>query len=994
VLEDLHWADEGTLLLIRHLIAGPAEIRALVVGTYRSADVAPDSRAAHVLAELGREQECTPLELEALSREDALLLLTTLAGHGLRGAGADLAELLHRESAGNPLFLTELVRALLAAGSIRLEEGKWSIEEDLREARLPRTLTEVIEQRVTGYGPDVSEALAAASVLGEEFDPELVGRATDRRPGELDDAWDAAERAALIVETDAGRLGFNHPLVARVLYEGLGPRRRGSWHRRFAEALEELDQPVDSAETARHWAEAVPPEPARARFWAARAGRYALDRFDGSAAVDWYQRALDLHARCSDEDERTRCELLIGLGGAQRQLGEPAFRDTLLDASRLAERLGDGDLLVEAALLNNRGFAGTSGDLDEERIAILDAALRATGEADSRERALLLATLAVELTFSGEWDRRVQMSDEAVAIARRLEDRASLAYVLTLRFVTIWMPETLEERLANTAEALRLADELGDRWLQFHAVHWRAVALVQSGALTEAGAANAREQELASRLGDPTTRWISTYDRANFAIIYGRLSEAEELAREAADIATDSGQSGMLPMFASQLTNIRYEQGRLPELQPLIAEVVAEHPGIPAFRSVLALAYVEGDLRNEARNLLAIDLKSEFGDMPADVTWLTAHVIYAHVAAELGDRSAAEMLYERLAPWNDQIVYAAISAWGDVDHALGRLATTLKRFDEAEQHLNAASERAERIGAPVWIARTHLSTARLMLARDAPGDRAQAAELLDEVVAGARRVGAATVERYAVSLREHQRAMDVAAGGGRSGQRLRLQPSVVEVADAAEEAAGPSRSAVLLQEGDYWTMRNGESEVRLQDSKGIQYLARLLSNPGVEIHAVDLQSGYAAPAQGSRVAVLQSGVSLRAAGADDAGEVLDAEAKRRYRARIDELRDEIEEAERFNDPERASRAREELELLGRELAAAVGIGGRDRKAASQAERARVNVTRALRNTINRIANHDEALGSHLEASVRTGSFCSYDPPAPEAVTWEVEGRVA
>jgi tetratricopeptide (TPR) repeat protein len=996
ILEDLHWADEGTLLLLRHLIAGPADIRALIVGTYRPAEAAVDGPVAHAFAELSREHACSRLGLEALSREDALLLLTNVAGHGLRGADADLAEALHRESAGNPLFLTELVRALLDAGSIRLEDGKWNIEGDVRDTQLPRTLTELIEHRVTSYGPDVSEALAAASVLGQEFDPELIERAMDRDPGELDDAWDAAERAALLVEADSGRLGFTHPLVARVLYAGLGPRRRGSWHRRIAESLEELGRPVDSPEIARHWADALPPEPARARLWAARAGLYALDRFDGSTAAGWYRRALDLHDRCADPDDRVLCELLIGLGGAQRQLGDPAFRDTLLEASRLADGCGERELLVQAALLNNRGFAGTSGELDEERIAILEAALRATGQDGSRERALLLATLAVELTFSGEWERRVEMSDEAVALARQLEDRAALAYVLTLRFVTIWMPQTLEERLANTAEAVRLADELGDPWLQFHAVHWRAVGLVQSGDLKEAGAANAREQELARRLGDPTTRWISTYDRANFAIIAGRLDEAEALAGEAAEIAADSGQAGTLPMHASQLTNIRYEQGRLPEMQPLIAQVVAEHPGIPAFRSILALAYVEGDLRNEARNLLAIDLKTEFGDMPADVTWLAVHVIYAHVAAELGDRSAAEVLYERLAPWGDQVVYAAISAWGDVDHALGRLATALRRFEDAERHLTAAARRAERIGAPVWIARTHLSTARLLLARDAAGDRAATALLLDEAIVGARRVGAATVERNAVSLREHQRAMDVAAAAGQSGQRLRLHPSAIDSAEPAETEEAEDRSLVarLVQEGDYWVMSHGAGEVRVQDSKGVQYLARLLANPGVEMHAVDLQSGHAAPADGARLAVLHPDLNVRAAGAEDAGEVLDPEAKRRYRARIDELREEIEEADRFNDPERASRARDELEFIGRELAAAVGIGGRDRRAASQAERARVNVTRALRNTIKRIANHDETLGGYLEAAVKTGTFCSYEPPGPDAVAWEVDGQVA
>lgn len=259
-----------------------------------------------------------------------------------------------------------------------------------------------------------------------------------------------------------------------------------------------------------------------------------------------------------------------------------------------------------------RTFASTSGQVDEERVAILEAALRAVGEADSRERALLLATVAVELTFSGEWERRVRMSDEALAIARRLGDRAALAHVLTLRFITIWMPETLEERLANATEAVRMADEVGDAWTQFHAVRWRFVRLVQAGELARATDVAKRQQELTRRLGDPTTRWMSTYDRGTLAVIAGRLDDAERLAHEGLEMAKGSGPIDPLPMFTSQLTNVRYEQGRLSELQPLIAQVVAENPQIASFRPVLALSYVEADLRDEARNLLATDLETRW----------------------------------------------------------------------------------------------------------------------------------------------------------------------------------------------------------------------------------------------------------------------------------------------------------------------------------------------------------------------------------------------
>jgi hypothetical protein len=121
----------------------------------------------------------------------------------------------------------------------------------------------------------------------------------------------------------------------------------------------------------------------------------------------------------------------------------------------------------------------------------------------------------------------------------------------------------------------------------------------------------------------------------------------------------------------------------------------------------------------------------------------------------------------------------------------------------------------------------------------------------------------------------------------------------------------------------------------------------------------------------------------------DAGPRLDAQAKAEYRRRLSDLREEIEEAEAFNDPERASRAREEVDFLTRELAAAVGLGGRDRRTGADSERARVRVTRALRATFDRIGEHDAALGHHLNTCVRTGTYCVYEP-GPGAAAWDID----
>lgn len=204
----------------------------------------------------------------------------------------------------------------------------------------------------------------------------------------------------------------------------------------------------------------------------------------------------------------------------------------------------------------------------------------------------------------------------------------------------------------------------------------------------------------------------------------------------------------------------------------------------------------------------------------------------------------------------------------------------------------------------------------------------------------------------------------------------RLWPG--EAPGSPSPTRAPRAHATLTRRGELWTLALAGSEVGLRDAKGVRYLAQLTRDPRVETSAVELQLNAEGtpPARGS---VAEPVLPAGPPGGGDAGPLLDAKAKRAYRLRIEDLRDQLEEAQRFQDFERATRAREELDFVGAQLAAALGLGGRDRRAASGAERARVNVTRALRGSIRRIATTDPVFGRHLERSVKTGTFCVYDP---------------
>jgi hypothetical protein len=261
----------------------------------------------------------------------------------------------------------------------------------------------------------------------------------------------------------------------------------------------------------------------------------------------------------------------------------------------------------------------------------------------------------------------------------------------------------------------------------------------------------------------------------------------------------------------------------------------------------------------------------------------------------------------------------------------------------------------------------------MLLARGQVADRSRALGLLDRALATASTLGMAAVAEGIRALQAVQ-----------TGERPPAEPAATATIPEA------SRN-VFRREGEYWTVCYEGSVVRLKDAKGLRHLARLLAHPGQEFHAVDLE---AAEGQAARAAPVgppgRAGAGELAVRADlgDAGELLDPTAKAAYRARLAELRAELEEAEGRNDPVRAGEARQELDFLVGELARAVGLGGRDRRAASHAERARLNVTRAIRAAMANLGRADPALGRHLAVTIRTGRYCSYAPDPRAPIAWE------
>ena len=759
VLDDLHWADESTVLLLRHLVTGLSPVAILVVGTFRGSDLSASHPFAAGLAALRREEGVDRISVGGLDDRGIVALLEGMAGHSIGDDGVELAHTVRRETGGNPFFTYEVLRHLVEIDALHQRaDGRWEMTAELSEVGLPESVREVVAERVRRLGDEVSQILTVAAVIGRDFDLSLLARAGDWPEPAVLDALEAATERSVVAEVEGrvDRYTFTHALFQHTLYDELSGVRRSRLHRRIGELLEEDcgSEPGERiGELANHWVAAIKPSDcSKAVGFVCQAGNRALSSLAPHEAIRRFSQALALLDAEPASEATQRLDALIGLGDAQRQTGDPAYRETLLEAAAIAMRASDGARLVTAALVNSRGMVSTIGEVDPERIFVLEAARTVAGEADSPTLARLLASLAAEVSFSDDRARVRPLAEEAEAMARRLDDGLTLLHVLNVTFLARCVPDAYDDIQRRSVEAIEIADRLGDpvarSWAALNSVYAHTIALDPVAA--EAALDTARIH--AEAVDQPYLLWHTGYLTATHVLRAGDHERAEALAGQALQLATESGQPEAFACFGAGFLCVRRHQGRMDEIADLARQVVRDKPGLAALQGALALVLAECGELDEAREITATARESDFFVHRYDYVWLMGATVWADVVAQIGDLRSAEILYAQLAAYEDLGVTTGTSYGGVVSAYLARLDVLLERRDSALRLFVAADRSLRSAASPFWLCHNQVEWARCLLGTNDRTERMKARSILTEALSIAREFGCGGVERTAVAL--------------------------------------------------------------------------------------------------------------------------------------------------------------------------------------------------------------------------------------------------
>lgn len=676
VLDDLHWADRSSLLLLEY-VAGPLTVsRLLVVGAYRHIEVDRRHPLIRTLAELSRQGMTHRIDLQGLDEQAVGSFSALTAG---RPAPDGLSSVIHEQTNGNPFFVKEIVQLLL-------DEERFDQPAEVPTWRIaiPRGIRETMALRRDRLSDNANQVLSIAAVVGRDFGLDVVSAVSARPTIEVLEGLEESLRAGLLTEV-AGRPGtfhFVHAIGRQTLYDELSHARRVTMHHQIGEAIEQLhaanlDQFLP--ELALHFrGSAVLDGADKAVDYLRRAARQAFERVAYSEAAQFAAQALELTEQFHAHDLAARSRLLLQYGEALTAAGDSTNAQAACElAAQLFRDLGDARSLAQAAIgVFEAGYY--SSYWYKPYVDILEEGLAGLSDNDADLKVRIASRLATALQDSPEeLDQMQRAAEQAVRLATEHGLVSELPFALYARYLSRWNPTQHDAAVDQVSELIAVAAQASDTRMSLMGHAWRTFLFVEAGDFAAADLDIAAYGDLvvASRLRH--FEWAYRLRLAMRMLMYGPLAEAEQAMDEAQEIGLRTWPEPARANHVQQLFYLRRLQGRSVELIDRVRELIDQYPDIPIWRCMLANLFLDDDRVDEAHAAVRHVLKDGVEAVPKDYFWLGNLALLAEACARIdaaGDLASA--LFETLAPFERRFVSPGTNAvcLGPVSFYLGLLA--------------------------------------------------------------------------------------------------------------------------------------------------------------------------------------------------------------------------------------------------------------------------------------------------------------------------------
>jgi class 3 adenylate cyclase/tetratricopeptide (TPR) repeat protein len=978
IVDDLHWADKGSIAMLRHVARFAARHRLLILAAYRDMEVDCSHALAAALGALPRETRYEHLQLQGLERAEVEQLLATIAEQQVPDA---LVAAISAETSGNPFFIREVLLHLVEEGKIFRREGQWASNLALEEMRIPEGIKQVIGRRLERLSAGAQRLLTAAAAFTGGFRLAIAGRVAGLDEAATLDAVDEALAAQVLQRgSDPESCDFVHALIRHTLYGALSPPRQVRLHRHIAETMEEL-YGEHAAEHAAKIAEQY--HRSAALPGAERGVTHALvaaDRAEAAYARDEAVTYLRMAWTLLPENDTRRARLLARLAvalawGLNFDEALTAAQDAATGIATTEGKHAAADYLADATWeLHRAGAVRAAWALAEQGLRLVD---------DRRDKTWV-QLMAIDIM------RREAEDPDSPGIVLDTPERRAVADAATrlsipqaeLRGILAAMPGF--PLPTSRREILEAFSDEAHPLLYGGGEYRRALPMLEEDALRrqrEGGISSAvmgwgHVARACTALGQLSAAW-QAHDRG--AALASRLvgpdparMEVEWIRYDLA-IAVDEG-------WEDFLAGVQRTLQKRPAWYNF---------QFAAVRAAAARSYARLGKGDEATALVC-EILPALERAPA---WAQSYTYIACDAAAtlwLAERTDYASVVEPAV--RNVVAIDFRTPMRDARLGLAQLCALQGRYDEAVEWFAKARIVLDEEGARPLRAIVDHDEALMYARRGAGGDRERATPLLEAALEQFRAIGmTGWIKRAEELLRDSQQpAVRSEEEGEGKDQPTEVGGRQPETTDQRPE------TNLFRKEGDYWSITFEGGTFRLKDVKGLHYLAHLLRHPGQEFHVLQLVQCCAESRRqgsGSRPSLIRVEGGQGAEGiqrsrtTSNQGLSLDAKAKAAYQRRLHDLRAELDEAERNNDLGGAAKARAEMEFIAGQLAAAVGLGGRDRLVGADAERARLTVTKVIKSALEKIRTNQPELARYLAASIKTGYFCGFTPDPKRPGTW-------